>query len=223
MEFLSPNIHLAFTRQVGFFFVPGNFVGAEFENADNCLERPYRNSSSAWTAGYLGILDTFIVHCRAAPQSVQCFHGVRPSEHVLARWTAQPTVNPLTVQSQSNYINYALYIWYIDMLGLHLFSVLHMLVDFYWVFLGCKSTEPVIVCFSVNDETLSPGKNFFLVEICVKFCRTVVSQMRLHPNHWTEWNVGAQGHIEWSFQLLMASEEHWEKVESLSKYPSESI
>jgi len=72
------------------FFVPGNFVGAEFETADNCLEQPYQNSNSARAAGYLEILDAFTVHCRSAPQSKQYFHSVRLSEHMLPRWTAQP-------------------------------------------------------------------------------------------------------------------------------------
>lgn len=211
-------------HQTCHFFIPGNFVGAEFENADNCLEQPYQNSNSAWAAGYQEILDTFNVHCRSVPQSMQYFHSVRPSEHMLPRWTAQPIVNPLTVQSHISYIIYALYIWYSDMMGLQSFSVLHMLVDFYWVFLGANHlTFYLLVCMSLNDETLLPGKKLILGSVHkIQRDSVVVGQLRLHPNHWTRWNVGALGHTERSFQLLTASEEHQENVERLSKYPSES-
>lgn len=42
------------------FYIPGNFVGDEFENAGNCLEQSHQNSSSAWAAGYMEILDAFM-------------------------------------------------------------------------------------------------------------------------------------------------------------------
>lgn len=158
-------LHTSGFHQTCPFFVPGNSVGAEFENADNCLEQPYQNSNSAWAAEYLEILDTFTVHCRSAPQSMQYFHSIRPSEHMLPRWTAQPTENPLTVQHQINYIIYALYIWYFDMLGLQLFSILHMLIDFYLVLGANQLTFYLLVCMSLNDETLLPGKNLFLFGI----------------------------------------------------------
>lgn len=92
------------------------------------------------------------------------FHSVRPSEHMLPRWTAQPIVNPLTVQSQINYIIYALYIWYFEVLGLQLFSVLHMLIGFCWVLLGCKSTDFLFTCLHVSQwwDTVTWKKFIFV-------------------------------------------------------------
>lgn len=67
------------------------------------------------------------------------------------------------------------------MLGLQLFLILHMLIDFYLVLGANQLTLYLLVCMSLNDETLLPGKNLFLFGM--QQDSVVVGQLRLHPNH----------------------------------------
>lgn len=94
---------------------------------------------------------------------------------MLPRWTAQPILNPFTVQSQINCTIYALYLWYLDIPGLWWFSVLHMLIEFYRVFLDTnKLTFYLLVCMYPQMRHCYLEKTNFCLEQVIKFSKTVI-------------------------------------------------